>query len=90
MTRKIAFGAAPRDLELTISAKTMQTMQMADRDVSVVFAREVEQLLPGTVCVPGKDMDRVVSPFTIGLGDAFIGGMLPEFLTAEQRRQALA
>jgi len=68
----------------------MQTMQMADRDVSVVFAREVEQLLPGTVCVPGKDMDRVVSPFTIGLGDAFIGGMLPEFLTAEQRRQALA
>ncbi len=66
----------------------LETSAMPSRTASVAFARELERLLPGTICVPGKDMDDISSPVTIGLGDSFIGGMLPAFLTEEQRKLA--
>lgn len=34
--------------------------------------------------LPAKDLSFVTHPFTIGLGDAFIGGMLPQFLSEQE------
>lgn len=62
------------------------TMAIPSRAAAVTFSYEIENLFDGSlICVPGKDLDHIVSPTTIGLGDSFIGGMLPCFLTEDQR-----
>ena len=66
-----------------------QTMAMPPREWAREFAARLEAMLgQELICVPGKDLDHIAQPVTIGLGDAFIGGMLPSFLTEEQRRMA--
>lgn len=66
-----------------------QTMALPPREWAKEFAVQLETLLgKELICVPGKDMDHVAKPVTIGLGDAFVGGMLPCFLSEEQRRLA--
>lgn len=70
-------------------ADYQQTMALPPREWAKEFAVQLETLLgKELICVPGKDMDHVAKPVTIGLGDAFIGGMLPCFLSEEQRRLA--
>ena len=64
-------------------------MAMPPREWAREFAARLEAMLgQELICVPGKDLDHIAQPVTIGLGDAFIGGMLPSFLTEEQRRMA--
>lgn len=71
------------------SADYQQTMALSPRKWAEEFATQLEVLLgQELICVPGKDLDYVAQPVTIGLGDAFIGGMLPCFLSEEQRRLA--
>jgi ADP-dependent phosphofructokinase/glucokinase len=51
------------------------------QESSVVFAREVEDLIgDAATCLPGFDV-RVPSPTTIGLGDTFIGGFIAAIAT---------
>lgn len=38
--------------------------------------------------LPAKDLSSVARPFTIGLGDAFVGGMLPQLLPASAYKNA--
>ena len=64
-------------------------MALPPRGCAVEFATQLESLLgQKLICVPGKDLDHIAHPVTIGLGVAFIGGMLPAFLTEEQRHLA--
>lgn len=66
-----------------------QTMDLPPRKRAEDFAAQLETLLgEELICVPGKDLDHIARPVTIGLGDSFIGGMLPCFLPEEQRRLA--
>lgn len=66
-----------------------ETMALPNRAWAKDFAARLELLLgQALICVPGKDLDHITQPVTIGLGDAFIGGMLPCFLTDAQRRLA--
>lgn len=55
------------------------TEQLPDRQSGVAFAQKITAMLgEGRVCcIPCKDLDSVEEPTTIGLGDAFVGGMLP-------------
>lgn len=70
-------------------ADYQETMALPPRGWAVEFAAQLESLLgQKLICVPGKDLDHIAHPVTIGLGDAFIGGMLPAFLTEEQRHLA--
>lgn len=59
-----------------------ETGAMEDREAGCLFCRQLTELLgEDTVfCLPGKNLDSVEHPTTIGLGDAFIGGMLPMLL----------
>ena len=38
--------------------------------------------------LPAKDLSAVARPHTIGLGDAFIGGMLPQLLPESAHKSA--
>lgn len=55
---------------------------MKDRSSGLHFADQLTELVgsQSVLCLPGKDLDTVAHPTTIGLGDAFIGGMLPMLL----------
>lgn len=55
------------------------TDQLPNRRSSEQFAEKITQLLgeDRVCCIPCKDLDSVAKPTTIGLGDAFVGGMLP-------------
>lgn len=71
---RLGDGYGPEDYEATISMK--------DRESGCRFSREITALLgeDRVCCIPGKDLDDVPRPTTIGLGDSFIGGMLPRLL----------
>ena len=59
-----------------------KTRSMKDRSSGLRFAHQLTELVgsQSLLCLPGKDLDTVAHPTTIGLGDAFIGGMLPMLL----------
>jgi ADP-dependent phosphofructokinase/glucokinase len=63
----------------------IETKRIAPLKAGVDFSRQITDLLgvDRIVCLPGKDLDFVSHPSTIGLGDAFVGGMLPNLLPAE-------
>lgn len=50
------------------------------------FARQLTGLLgeQQLLCLPSKELSQVAHPTTIGLGDAFIGGLLPNLLPESQ------
>jgi len=56
-----------------------ETQNLEPSLTGVNFSRQINDLLgeERVVCVPGKDLSGVDTPTTIGLGDAFVGGMLP-------------
>lgn len=68
-----------------------ESMTMPPRQDSVEFARELTEFLgeEHLICLPCKDLDHVAKPVTIGLGDSFVGGMLPLFLTEQERNEAM-
>ncbi|MDL2254263.1 ADP-dependent glucokinase/phosphofructokinase [Ruminococcaceae bacterium OttesenSCG-928-I18] len=51
------------------------------------FARQITGLLGAdrVLCLPGFDLTQVAHPTTIGLGDAFVGGLLPQLLPKGER-----
>ncbi len=60
----------------------LQTMQLPANQFGIIFSTKITKLL-GTdliCCLAGKNLDFVKKPTTIGLGDAFIGGILPNLL----------
>lgn len=59
-----------------------QSKQWAERPAGISFSQALARYLEPQrlVCLPGKDLDQISRPTTIGLGDAFIGGMLPALL----------
>ena len=59
-----------------------QTLAMADQQRGLEFARALTGLLgeEKLLCVPCKDLSTVSHPTTIGLGDAFMGGLLPNLI----------
>ena len=56
-----------------------ETKHIAPCKAGVDFSHQITDLLGADkiLCLPGKDLDFVPHPITIGLGDAFVGGMLP-------------
>lgn len=40
------------------------------------------------ICIPSKDLSSVIHPTTIGLGDSFVGGMLPQLLPPSIAKKA--
>lgn len=61
-----------------------ETASFPDNRAGSAFADDLKTLFPEEpfVCVPGKDLSSVSSPTTIGLGDSFVGGMLPYTLSS--------
>lgn len=59
-----------------------ETLDWPDSPSGAAFAQALAAHVPSHcwVCLPGKDLSSVPHPTTIGLGDAFIGGMLPALL----------
>ena len=58
-----------------------ETAAMAPREASVVFCREMKELLGDRICcIPCKDLSHVEHPTVVGLGDSFAGGLLPGLL----------
>lgn len=59
-----------------------ESKRWTDRAAGISFSQALTGYLEPQrlVCLPGKDLDHVPCPTTIGLGDAFIGGMLPALL----------
>lgn len=59
--------------------KTMETAVYAPEVLS--FCRELELLCPEKICcIPCLDLSFVANPTTLGLGDSFVGGLLPGLL----------
>jgi len=63
----------------------IETKQIAPCKAGEDFSRQINDLLgEGKIlCLSGKDLNFVPRPVTIGLGDAFVGGMLPNLLPTE-------
>lgn len=47
---------------------------------NVEFSKIIEEMCPDICCVPCKDMSFVKHPTSVGLGDAFCGGLLIELV----------
>lgn len=63
-----------------------QIKALGSKDKSVLFSKEIKELAGDIIeCVPSKDMSFVKNPTVVGLGDTFIGGMLPELLKARRK-----
>lgn len=64
-----------------------KTKEIPLRLSGIEFSKEITHRLgeDNILCLPGLDMDNVAQPVTIGLGDAFIGGLLLGVLTEEER-----
>lgn len=56
-----------------------ETGRMPDSREGTTFAKDISKEFPqeSFVCLPCKDLSFVKTPTTIGLGDSFVGGMLP-------------
>ncbi|MBQ6361344.1 MAG: hypothetical protein IJJ25_09385 [Lachnospiraceae bacterium] len=67
-----------------------ETAGLPPKKESLAFIASVKELLSAEelVIVPAKDLSGVPQPVTIGLGDSFIGGMLPLLLPDEIRESA--
>ncbi len=66
-------------------ADFLRTQTLADDARGTAFAQAIARELDGRICcIPGKDLRFVAKPTTIGLGDAFAGGML--FRLSEKER----
>lgn len=68
----------------------LETDSLKELKAGISFSKELEDFLPplSFVCIPCKDLSYVKIPTTIGLGDAFVGGMLPAFVPEQQRKDA--
>jgi ADP-dependent phosphofructokinase/glucokinase len=63
----------------------IDTKRIPPCQVGIDFSNQINDLLgvDKILCLPGKDLDFIPHPITIGLGDAFVGGMLPNLLANE-------
>ena len=60
--------------------------ELKPKQKSISFCEEIKQRAGKLIeCVPSKDMSFVENPTVVGLGDAFIGGMLPELLKDKRK-----
>lgn len=68
-------------------AEYEETGALPPRGEGVRFCRALTERMGARrlLCLPGKDLEQVKRPVTIGLGDAFIGGMLPTLLPPQVR-----
>ncbi len=59
-----------------------QTKTLPCNPAGQAFCKALSAQIPRGIltCLPCKDLSFVKHPYTIGLGDSFAGGMLPEFL----------
>lgn len=59
-----------------------QTKDLPCSPSGQAFCKTLSDQIPSDIltCLPCKDLTFVKQPCTIGLGDSFVGGMLPEFL----------
>lgn len=66
------------------------TAKLPPKERSLSFIRELSEILSDEelVVIPSKELSDVSSPVTIGLGDSFIGGMLPLLLPEKIRDSA--
>lgn len=54
---------------------------LSPKERSIGFCSKIKEYVGDQmVCIPCKDMSFVANPTVVGLGDTFIGGMLPELL----------
>lgn len=67
-----------------------ETKTLPDSRAGASFCRTLSEmhLNEPIFALPGKDLSFVTLPFTIGLGDAFAGGMLPQLLPEEEQKNA--
>lgn len=67
-----------------------QTKRLPDSQSGLSFCNALSLYFSPDIltCLPSKDMSFVKQPYTIGLGDAFAGGMLPQLLPEAERENA--
>lgn len=57
------------------------TQNIPDKADSVAFCNKIKELWDGQICcIPCKDLSYVENPTVVGLGDSFVGGLLPGLL----------
>lgn len=58
-----------------------ETENIPDKADSVAFCSKIRELWDGRICcIPCKDLSYVENPTVVGLGDSFVGGLLPGLL----------
>jgi len=58
-----------------------ESKMLPSRQSSVDFCDSISKILGSRICcIPCKDLDFVQHPTTVGLGDFFAGGLLPELI----------
>lgn len=63
----------------------LYTKTIKNKIDSEIFCMELQKKYGDKICcLPSKDMSFVKKPTVVGLGDAFVGGLLPELLKINQ------
>ncbi len=64
----------------------INTTKILDKKKSVVFCENMKEILGDKICcVPCKDLAFVEKPTVVGLGDTFIGGILPDLMKENRK-----
>lgn len=64
-------------------AEFEETLKIAPSEKGIRFAKKLEALSDRISCVPCKNMEFVLTPTAVGLGDAFAGGLLTDLAERE-------
>jgi ADP-dependent phosphofructokinase/glucokinase len=63
-----------------------ETKTLESKSVNKAFCEEIKKLAGDKICcVPCKDLDFVKHPTVVGLGDFFVGGLLPGLLVENRK-----
>ena len=67
-----------------------QTRKLPDSRKGIEFCKALSAKVSdkSLFALPGKELSFIAKPFTIGLGDAFAGGMLPQLLPEAELENA--
>ncbi|MGB8453654.1 MAG: ADP-dependent glucokinase/phosphofructokinase [Anaerocolumna sp.] len=59
----------------------VQTKELADKKDSIIFCKRIKEILGNRIYgIPCKDLSYIENPTVVGLGDSFVGGLLPGLL----------